>query len=228
MGVALGWMALALTAVAGAPDAGRGGVAIKYTVRFVEADGVGWREAVFTRLTPVTRQGSATVWTAPHDVTERLVQRAIKDPSARVMRAPSAIAWSGSPVHIRTGGTQTLVTQVAWNGDDRPVEARPETVRTGSAATIAGRKLDQGILLQMVLHDTQVIAVHRVALGRPAEPKTSPESQKAACRVEECEGALEVLRGGRNRREDDHLESDLQVGVEPGRSPATPGAVDPR
>ena len=40
----------------------------------------------------------------------------------------------------------------------------------------------------MVLHDTQVIAVHRVALGRPAEPKTSPETQKAACPVEECEG----------------------------------------
>ena len=188
MGVALGWMALALTAVAGAPDPGQGGVPIKYTVRFVEADGVGWREPVLTRLAPVARQGSATVWTAPHAVAERLVQRTIKDPSARAMRAPSAIAWSGTPVHIRTGGTQTLVTQVAWNGDDRPVEARPETVRTGSAATIAGRKLDQGVLVQMVLHDTQVIAVHRVALGRRVEPKTSPESQKAACRVEECEG----------------------------------------
>src|SRR5262249_34994578 len=79
-------------------------------------------------------------------------------------------------------------TQVAWNGDDRPAEPRPETVRTGSAATIAGRKLDQGILVHMVLQDAQVIAVHRVALGRPAEPKTGTETQKAACGGDECAG----------------------------------------
>ena len=65
MGVALGWMALALAAVSGTPDSGRGGVPIRYTVRYMEAEGVEWREAVFARLTPVTRQGSATVWTAP-------------------------------------------------------------------------------------------------------------------------------------------------------------------
>ena len=82
MGVALGWMALAL-AVVGAPEAGRGGVPIKYTVRFVEVEGLGWREAVFARLTPVTRQGAATVWTAPSDVAKRMVQYAAKCPAAQ-------------------------------------------------------------------------------------------------------------------------------------------------
>ena len=53
MAVALGWIALALAAVAGAPRAERGDVAIGYTVRFVETEGLGWREAVFARLTPV-------------------------------------------------------------------------------------------------------------------------------------------------------------------------------
>ncbi len=43
MGMTLGWLALALTAVAGAPDGGRGGVQIKYNVRIVEAEGLGWR-----------------------------------------------------------------------------------------------------------------------------------------------------------------------------------------
>ena len=82
MGVALGWISLAL-AVVGAPDSGRGGVPIKYTVRFMEVEGLGWRDAVFTRLTPVTRQGAATVWTAPADVAKRMVASAAKSPSAR-------------------------------------------------------------------------------------------------------------------------------------------------
>ena len=67
---------------------------------FMEADGVAWREAVFARLTPVTRQGSATVWTAPHDVANRLVEQAKKSPTARILQAPTVIAWSGSPAHI--------------------------------------------------------------------------------------------------------------------------------
>ena len=115
MGVALGWMALALAAVAGAPDAGRGGVPIKYTVQFMEADGVAWREAVFARLTPVTRQGSATVWTAPHDVANRLVEQAKKSPTARILQAPKVIAWSGATAHIIARTNQELVTQAAWN-----------------------------------------------------------------------------------------------------------------
>ena len=40
MGMALGWMALALSVV-GAPDGGRGGVPIKYTVRFMDVEGLG-------------------------------------------------------------------------------------------------------------------------------------------------------------------------------------------
>jgi hypothetical protein len=198
--MALGSIALALAAVAGAPDAGRGGVPIKYTVRFVEADGVGWREAVFTRLTPVTRQGAATVWTAPHDVAKRLVQQATKNPSAHMVQAPTVIAWSGSPAHITTRANHQLVTQAAWSGDDHSVEARPETVRTGSATTVMGRRLDQGILVQMVLQDTQIIAVHRVALDGPAGPKTSPVTKKADYPAEECEKAPGCCQAGESTK----------------------------
>ncbi len=165
MGVALGWMALALAAVAGAPDAGRGGVPIKYTVRFMEVEGLGWREAVFARLTPVTRQGSATVWTAPHDVANRLVEQAKKSPTARILQAPKVIAWSGATAHIIARTNQELVTQAAWNVDENSVQTKPETVRTGSTTTLMGRKLDQGVLVQMVLQDTQVLAVHRITVG---------------------------------------------------------------
>ena len=52
MGVALGWMALALAAVAGCTGCGAGRRADQVHGPFHGGRGVGWREAVFTRLTP--------------------------------------------------------------------------------------------------------------------------------------------------------------------------------
>ena len=201
MGVALGWMALALTAVAGAPDAGRGGVPIKYTVRFVEADGVGWREAVFTRLTPVTRQGSATVWTAPHDVAKRLVEHATKHPIAQDLRAPTVIAWSGSPVHIRHGG-QPEARHPGGVERRRPTgrsQARDRAHRLGRDHRRAASST-RASSSRWCSRTRQVIAVHRVALGRPAEPKTSPETQKAACQVDGVRGCSKCCEAGENAR----------------------------
>ena len=92
---------------------GRGGVPIKYTVRFVEVEGLGWRDAVFTRLTPVTRQGAATVWTAPADVAKRMVAQRGEEPGRRDrLQAPAVTAWSGMPAHIATRDNRQLVTQV--------------------------------------------------------------------------------------------------------------------
>jgi hypothetical protein len=189
-------MTLALAAVAAAPEAGRGGAPIKYTVRFVEADGLGWRDALYTRLTSVTRQGSATVWTAPSDVARRLHTHAMKTASARIMQAPTVIAWPGAPAHVTMQASRQLVTQVAWNGDDRPVEAKPETVRTGSAATMAGREIDQGILVQMVLQDTQIIAVHRVGLGGSKGTHSDPAAKKAAYHADACDGTSKCCDAG--------------------------------
>ena len=167
----------------------RGGVPIKYTVRFMEVEGLGWRDGVFTRLTPVTRQGAATVWTAPADVAKRMVACAAKSPSSQMIQAPTVIAWAGMPAHITTRNNRRLVTQVAWAGDDGAAEARPETVHTGSAASVAGRKMDQGVLVQMVLQDTQIVAVHRVAVGGPGNASSDPAAKKAAYHGDACEGA---------------------------------------
>jgi hypothetical protein len=202
MGVALGWMALAL-ALVGAPDAGRGGVPIKYTVRFLEVEGLGWRDAVFTRLTPVARQGAATVWTAPADVAKRMVACAAKSPAPHMIQSPAVTAWPGAPAHITTRANRQLVTQVSWNGDDGSVEAKPEPVRTGSAATMAGRKLDQGILVQMVLHDTQILAVHRVAVGGPKNASSDPAAKKAAYHAEACDDASTCCETGEKAKNTD-------------------------
>ena len=166
MGVALGLIAIALAGAAGEPKSGGEKVQIQYTVSFIETEGMGWREAVFTRLTPVTRQGAATVWTAPGNIKPRLLQRAIKDRQACPVQTTAIKAWSGSPAHFLIRDTRSLVTQVAWDGNDRPEEGKPETVRTGPVGTMSGRKMDQGVLVQLVLEDTEVRAVHHVNLPR--------------------------------------------------------------
>jgi hypothetical protein len=180
MGVALGWIALALAGVAAAPRTEQPDLEICYTVRFVETEGLGWRTAVFTRLTPVTRQGAATVWTAPRSVARQVVDTALKAQTGNVLRAPRVTARSGSPAHVSARANQQFVTQVAWDGDDRAAQARPETVRTGSVATMAGRKLDQGILVQLVLEDTEIRAIHHVNVPCP--------KKSSGCTAQECPG----------------------------------------
>ncbi len=169
MGVALGLIAIALAGAAGEPGDGGDKGQIRYTVRFIETEGMGWRQAAFTHLTPVTRQGGATVWTAPGNVKQRLLEQALKDRDSRPVQTPEIHAWSGSPVHFSIHNSRSLVTQVAWDGDDRPEPGKPETVRTGPVGTMTGRKIDQGILVQLVLQDTDVRSVHHVNISGPGE-----------------------------------------------------------
>ena len=170
MGMSLGWIAVALAGLAAEPKAGSENVPIQYKVRFVETEGMGWREAVFSRLTPVTRQGAATVWTAPEHVKERILQQALgQNQAARTMQTPLINAWNGAPVHFSIRFDRQLVTRVSWDGNDRPTEGKPESVRTGPVGTMTGRKMDQGVLVQLVLEDTEVRAIHHMNLPRNGE-----------------------------------------------------------
>ena len=62
-----------------------------------------------------------------------------------------------------------MVTQAAWSGRDPGGEIAPENMRIGWHTTMVGRKLDQGILVQVVFEDTVVRAVHHVKVNRPIE-----------------------------------------------------------
>ena len=171
MGIALGWVAFALAGVGAAPHAERNQAQLTYTVRMVEVDGVGWREAVYTRLKPVTRQGSATVWTVPRDTTMQLVASLAKNPATKILQAPKVTSFSGVPATVQHRQTRPLVTQVAWNGAEPAHNDAAEKLRVGWHTTMIGRKLDQGILVQVVIEDTVIRAVHRVSVNRTAEPK---------------------------------------------------------
>ena len=110
MGGALGWFVVALAGVAGAPPAERAKAQITYTVRMVEAQGVDWREGVFNRLKPVTRQGAATVWTVPRDAAKQLLEEFSKSPDAKILQAPKVTASSGVPPTIQCRRNRPVVT----------------------------------------------------------------------------------------------------------------------
>jgi hypothetical protein len=172
MSVALGWLAVVLAGVGAAPDKETDHRNIAYTLRLIETDGLGWREAAYSQLQPVARQGSATVWTAPRETALELFGKvAIKE-------TPRVTGLTGQPVHISTRSTRQMVTQVAWRGEDAPPKVTPEKFRVGTMATMTGRKLDQGVLVQLVLEDTQILAVHKVSLGRCAQPKACIETSE--------------------------------------------------
>jgi len=174
MGVALGWIAFALAGVAATPHPGHQPEQITYTVRYVQAEGLGWREAVFTRLKPVTRQGAATVWTVPRDATTQLLEQVTKSPAGTVLQAPKVTAFSGVAASIHSRSSRKLVTQAAWNGDDHAPQAMAaENVRVGWHTTMVGRKLDQGILVQIVLEDTELRAVHHLNIAGATESRRS-------------------------------------------------------
>jgi hypothetical protein len=202
MGFALARIALAMFALADNPRSERAEVAITYTVRILEMEGVEWRQAVFARLTPVTRQGPATVWTATRDVRERLIQNRCKDGATHILQAPRIIARTGVPAHMSIRSNRQFVSQVAWNGEDSAPSAKPEKVRTGCLATMTGRKIDQGILIQLVLEDCQIRAVHRVSLGRASSPGASPGAREACCEAERksdvCQVELNLEWSGRS------------------------------
>jgi hypothetical protein len=63
-------------------------------------------------------------------------------------------------------------------------------------ATMVGRKLDQGVLVQMVLEDTQILAVHKVSIGRSAQANTCAEATELdaiECKVDDAKVAMPVV-----------------------------------
>jgi hypothetical protein len=162
MGVALGWVLLALAQTAAMPPAGRpADEMITYQVRYVEADGIGWREGVFNRLKPVARQGAATIWTVSADAKNRILAQVKSQHDGHITQAPRVTAFRDAVATIHSRSNKAIVTQVAWTGAEPKAS---ENVRVGWHTTMVGRKLDQGVLVRIVLEDTEIRSIHHVNL----------------------------------------------------------------
>ena len=65
------------------------------------------------------------------------------------------------------------MTQVAWRGEGSAPRQTTEYVREGITATVAGRSIDQGILAQLVIEDTDVHSVHTMNVPAPGTASVS-------------------------------------------------------
>jgi hypothetical protein len=164
MRLALGWIALTLAGL-GSAQASEPGPApmIAYTVKVVETEGLCWRESALPNLKPITRQGAATVWTMPADAMNKVLAHVVTVGSGKVLQAPMVTTASGAPATIHCRRNESLVTQAVWmGGAELAGKAAPEVVRTGWHTTLIGRKLDQGILVRVVIEDTSIHAIHHL------------------------------------------------------------------
>lgn len=180
MRITVGLLALFLVG-ADAPPKGPTPSHLSFEVCLVEMKGVDWRAGVHESLQPVARQGSATVWTVP-----AAVGVTIREKAGRILMRPKLAASSGQTAHVAQRANRNIVADYQRVADGPLNHAstvawipRLETTREGMTATVTGRKLDQGVLTKVVLEDTWVGSVHRVALTEAQEPgKPGPDARR--------------------------------------------------
>ena len=207
MRIALGLLAFSLIGAGGQSETGSPSQVLTFQVRVVETEGVNWRASVYPDMRAVTRQGGATVWTASGDVLRRL-EKTLRDGVSKVVVAPKVTVRAGQPAHVSTRSDLSFVADFDRLADG-PVNhasyvayvAKVEKARAGFAATVQGRKLDQGVLAQIVLDDTRITSVHPVVLTEVSEPskqRTGAKAWKGEAKIEvpelsRCEVAGEWL-----------------------------------
>jgi hypothetical protein len=177
MCAALGLLALALLGADGSPN----GAArpVQFRVKLLEMDGLSWRETLYNKLQPVTRQETCTVWTCDREVAKTLAEK-----SARVLMSPQLMAEPGAVAHFSQKASRRVVSQLTRHADgpvDHAISAVAyapdvEELREGCQFTMSGRQLDQGMLIKLVADDSRIAAVHRVKLTEfvPATDKQKP------------------------------------------------------
>lgn len=206
MSLTFNWVAIALSLTAAAPGGDNPGIRelktavvklrqnpgeksaggqISYKVRVVEMEGLEWRRTGFGKLAEVARQGSATVWTASNCAVRPIVDRASKIVSS----PPQITTLANSAAHFTSRTNRSLVTRVSWTDEEPKITS--EAIREGFAATIAGRKLDQGILAQVVIDDTEIRSVHDVKLSQRASASTCPAESSLE---KECAAKSDVAK----------------------------------
>jgi hypothetical protein len=189
MSIALGLFALSLMGIDGPQR--HEAFPLTYEVRVIKIKGLEWRGDFFARLQPVSHQGPATIWTASRATAEQLAE---KDPDAR--KATHAMATPRAVVHLTSralrmvpSGVNRLAdgpfdhaTQVAYTPHYEPIHA-------GWALSLTGRKLDQGVLVCMVLENTDVTAVHHVNVTESMAAKSCCEKGAGCAEKAETVGS---------------------------------------
>ncbi len=168
MAMGSGLLALALLAADGPGCSSE--EATTYQVRVITLDGLEWRTTAYSRLTPVTRQGTSAIWTAEKSLATLLADRA------------SSVAFGGKVVAagetVLSRGNDVSYVAAVERVADGPINQssaiafmpRPEKIDERFAIKLAGRRLDQGVLTRLTLDETHVDEMHTVKQTETIKP----------------------------------------------------------
>ncbi|APW63170.1 hypothetical protein [Paludisphaera borealis] len=162
MGNTLGCLALVLAA-AGPAAPPKAKPEITYQFQMVEVRGLSWRDPGQSMLRSVAHHGAVSVWTAPGDFLDSLP----KEARGAITTNSKIHGPAQVPTHLTTRKEQAFVTRVSWKGEGKAPKQITENIREGIAATVIGRKIDQGVLVQLVIDDTDIRSVHTIDVPSP-------------------------------------------------------------
>ncbi|MEO6811501.1 MAG: hypothetical protein ABI353_20505, partial [Isosphaeraceae bacterium] len=146
---------------------------LDYQIRILDMKGLDWRGSAHDRLTPVARQGNATVWTARRGLTADLAKTA-----EQVATAPRIRALPGALTEVRDEVRQGIVADLVRVADGPVGQATTvafqpqiDQVRLGFQARLSCRRLDQGMLAKVQLEDVKLAAIHTATLQEDLKTK---------------------------------------------------------
>lgn len=170
MTIVPGLIALAVLGAGDPMGPGSGTVATLF--RVLEMDGLGWRGEVHGKLQFVSRQGSATIWTAGAEVVEPLIEAADE-----VIEAPRVVAKVDAPAAVKTRNVRSYVAQLGRIADGpvghaSAIAFQPEIqqLSDGLEARVACRPLDQGVLARIALETSWCVALHTATQTETVTP----------------------------------------------------------
>ena len=102
---------------------------IRYQVRFVDCEGLGWRASVQCRLSFCGHVGGSTAWIADESAVSALFDHVVADPADRIVAAPAVTSEPGTPATIQSSTTRNLVVHAGGPGGPLAGAARGRTRR---------------------------------------------------------------------------------------------------
>ncbi len=141
-----------------------------FNVHMMEMQGLQWRSDFFSRLKPVARKGTVTVWTSEAQTLVDLAKKADK-----IVAAPTITAYAGAPVHVDSltkrsvvGGMTEHCFCSSSGGTSTVYIPQIDQHSEGFEAELVGRPCDQGVNTRLAFTDSRIAAVHSFKVAEPA------------------------------------------------------------
>ena len=171
--------ALMLGALAFAPQDSPDETRVGYQVNVYEMQGLEWRGALYDQLTPVARQGAATVWVAPRSAVAKIAGK-----SGTHLFNPRPTTGREVPAEMQTSLHRNYVASLERHADGPVGQATalaftPELEELEEWINVAVDcfATEEGTLTQVALDEMRLKRMHTVAVAESLRPSQNGPAQ---------------------------------------------------